>query len=286
MSNAHFTHRTAATLPGQFSFAVNTSILFTELIPGQRPAAAAAAGFRAVESWWPFDGPVPTSRDVDAFVASVLEAGVKLIGLNFFAGDLPAGERGVASVPGRGRELVESLPVLAHVAERTGCRLFNLLYGQRASWSTPAEQDELALEHIVLAADTVAPFGGTVLIEPLTKGENGAYPLLTSADVMAVVSRARAVGRHNVAMLLDAYHLANNGERPELVTRRHFASVGHVQVADAPGRHEPGTGEIVFDALWTALDQLGYQGFVSLEYRPTETSVASLNWLPLAQRGR
>ncbi|MEV5827867.1 TIM barrel protein [Spirillospora sp. NPDC052242] len=261
-------------------WAVNCSILFTELPLLERPAAAKAAGFDAVEFWWPWPGePVPSAADVDAFCAAIEDARVRLIGLNFYAGDMPAGERGVLSDPARATEFRESVGVLVRIAERTGVRSFNALYGQRLGGVAAAEQDRVATANLAFAADAVGALGGTVLIEPLARGMNGAYPLETAADAMAVVRRVRAEGAANVKFLFDAFHLTVNGDDLEKVAREHAADIGHVQIADAPGRGRPGTGEIDFARLFRVLDAIGYAGRVALEYRPDGPTEQEFGWM-------
>ncbi|WP_433324625.1 hydroxypyruvate isomerase family protein [Spirillospora sp. CA-294931] len=249
---------------------VNCSILFTELPLLERPSAAKAAGFDAVEFWWPWPGvPVPSEGELDAFCQSLEDARVLLTGLNFYAGDMPAGERGVLSDPARAAEFRAGAEVLARVAERTGARAFNALYGQRVQGVAAAEQDRVAARNLAFAARRVGAFGGVVLIEPLARGLNGAYPLETAADALAVIERVRAEsGARNLRLLLDTFHLAANGEDPAAVAREHAGEIGHVQIADAPGRDRPGTGEIDFAALDRALTETGYAGLVALEYRP------------------
>ncbi|WP_207399660.1 hydroxypyruvate isomerase family protein [Actinomadura fibrosa] len=248
-------------------FAVNCSILFTGLPLLDRPAAAKATGFDAVEFWWPWPGePVPSTAQVDAFCKAVEDAGVRLIGLNFYAGDMPAGERGVLSDPSRTDEFRDSIGTLLYIAERTGVRSFNALYGQRLDGVAPADQDRTATRNIVHAAHQVARLGGTVLIEPLARGLNGAYPLETAAAAVAVVERARAEGAADVRLLFDAFHLTTNGDDLHKAAHEHAASIGHVQIADAPGRGRPGTGGIDFPGLFAVLDDIGYDGWISLEY--------------------
>ena len=115
---------------------------------------------------------------------------------------------GAWSLPGREKEFRESVAVLVSIAERTGCRAFNALYGQRLDGVDAAHQDEIAVENLAFAAKAVAHLEGTVLVEPLTFGENGAYPLLTAADALAVVDRVTHAGPENVKLLADLYHLA------------------------------------------------------------------------------
>lgn len=254
-------------MTGRREWAVNCSILFTDLPLLERPAAAKDAGFDAVEFWWPWPAkPVPSAAEEDAFCQAVEDAGVRLIGLNLYAGDMPAGERGVLSDPARATGFRDSVEVTARIAERTGVRAFNALYGQRLDGVAASEQDRVATQNLAYAAGQVAAFGGTLLIEPLARGLNGAYPLETAADAVAVVARARAAGAANVAFLLDTFHLASNGDDVEKAVRRHAADIGHVQIADAPGRGRPGTGGIDFGALFALLDEAGYAGRIALEY--------------------
>ena len=264
-------------------YLVNCSLMFTEEPLLRRPAAARAAGFSAVEFWWPFEAPVPSDREVDAFVAAVQEAGVALAGLNFFAGDLAGPDCGVLSIPGRSGQFRDNIDVTAGIGERLGVRGFNALYGNRVDGVDPAAQDELAIENITLAAKAVAGIGATVLLEPVSGPKP--YPLRTAADAVGVVQRARAAGAANVGFLCDVYHLASNGDDVDAAIAAYAGVTSHVQIADAPGRGEPGSGELPLDRYLTALEDHGYRGWVSLEYKPTTTTEASLAWLPPSRRG-
>jgi hydroxypyruvate isomerase len=273
-------------IPTGLAFAVNTSMLFTELPLLDRPAAAAASGFAAVESWWPFAEAAPDDKEVNAFVDALQEAGVSLAALNLFAGDRARGERGIVSIPGREQELRDSLRVLVTIAERTGCRAFNAPYGQRVGGIDPRTQDDLAVRNLAFIAKVIGEIGGTVLVEPLTAGENGAYPLLTADDVLKVIDRVTQGGPGNVRLLADVYHLARNEDDPAWVLIQHMDRIGHVQVADVPGRNEPGTGILNFGELFTILAVRGYAGYVGLEYQPTSTSIESFGWLPSRYRSQ
>jgi len=263
-------------------YLANCSLLFTEEPLLRRPAAARAAGFGAVEFWWPFETAVPADREVDAFVAAIEEAGVTLAGLNFFAGDLAGPDCGVLSIPGRAAGFRDNIDVVAGIGERLGVRGFNALYGNRVDGVSPDAQDELAMESIGAAAKAVASFGGTVLVEPVSGPKP--YPLRTAADAVAVVSRARAAGAANVGFLCDLYHLASNGDDIDAAIEAYADLVAHVQIADAPGRGEPGSGQLDLDRYLAALAGRGYRGWVSLEYKPTGTTEASLAWLPRERR--
>ena len=189
------------------TYTVNASILLTDLPITQRPAAVAEAGFAAVEFWWPFPVAVPSDAEVDDFVSAVRDAGVQLSGLNFFAGDMAGGDRGLVSWVGRESEFADNVDVVVGIGERLGCRAFNALYGLRADGVSEAEADELGAANLRLAADKIAEIGGTVLLEPVSGAP--AYPLKTAADVLAVIEK---VGADNLKLLADFYHLAVNGD--------------------------------------------------------------------------
>ncbi|MGH8241663.1 MAG: TIM barrel protein, partial [Steroidobacteraceae bacterium] len=128
--------------PGRFS--ANCSILFTELPVLQRPAAARAAGFDAVEFWWPFDTAVPPTREVQAFADAVAEADVQLVSLNTYGGDLPGGDRGIASWEDRTPDFLANLDVAIPLAETLNCKVLNVLYGRRMAGADGSEQDDVA----------------------------------------------------------------------------------------------------------------------------------------------
>lgn len=253
-------------------YEVNCSILFTELPLLERPAAVKQAGFGAVEFWWPFAGPVPTDREADAFVRAIDDAGVRLVGLNFFAGDMPAGDRGVLSIPARSSEFRDNIDATLGIGEQLGCTAFNALYGNRADGATPEEQDELAVENLRLAAQAASRIGGTVLVEPVSGAP--AYPLKTAADSLAVIDR---VGERNVGLLADLYHLAVNGDDVDAAITNYAKDFGHIQIADNPGRGAPGTGTLPLGEWITRSRDLGYDGYIGLEYK-AETATA-FKWL-------
>ena len=266
-------------------YAVNCSLLFTEVPLLQRPAAAKGAGFDAVELWWPFADAVPADAEVDAFVASVRDAGVSLTGLNFSAGDMLGGDRGLVSWPGREQELRDNVDVTLGIGEQLGCTAFNALYGNRVEGADPAEQDELAAENLAHAARAAARIGGRVLLEPVSGAPR--YPLLSAADVVSVIERVQGAdaGADNLTLLCDLYHLAVNGDDVPAAIDAHIGRIGHVQVADAPGRGEPGSGDLPIDDWLIRLATAGYDGHAALEYKPTTTTAESLAWLPAERRG-
>ena len=260
-------------------YAVNLSILFTELDLLDRPAAAKAAGFDAVEFWWPFSTATPRAADVHAFVAAIADAGVQLVGLNFFAGDLAAGERGVVSLPRRVGEFKASVDLAVEIGRALHCPAFNALYGNRIGAASAAEQDAVALGALRYAANAVADIGATVLLEPVSGIPS--YPLRTAADVITVLDNVDAP---NLGLLADLYHLAVNGDDVAQAIAAHPGRIAHVQVADAPGRGEPGSGELPIGEWLAALEANGYAGYVAAEYKPTVRSADSFGWAGLRSR--
>jgi len=264
---------------------VNLSILFTELPLLERPAAAAAAGFDAVELWWPFADPVPPDRDVDALVGALTDAGTRLVGLNFDAGDMAGGDRGLLSIPAWSARFHDNVDVALGIAERTGCQALNALYGNRVETATPQEQDELGIENLARAARAASRTGAVVLVEALNSYESPRYPLLSAADAIGVTERVQAAaGVDNVRFLCDLYHLGRMGEDLDKVITTCTDRIAHVQIADIPGRNQPGTGQLNFDHLLGLLADAGYTGYVGLEYKPTGASADSFDWLPHEQR--
>ncbi|MEU6854141.1 TIM barrel protein [Actinacidiphila alni] len=265
-------------------FDVNLSILFTELPLLERPAAAAAAGFDAVELWWPWvDDPTPPQAELDALRSALESAGTRLVGLNFYAGQLPGPDRGALSVPGEESERFRAnVDVAAGFAASVGCTALNALYGNRVEGVDPAAQDELALENLVLAARAADRVGATLLIEALNAPESPRYPLVSAPAAVEVVDRVNAAtGLDNTRFLLDLYHLSMNGEDLADVVDRYADRTGHVQIADNPGRGAPGTGALPLEDLLGRLRKAGYTGWTGLEYKPgPDGSAAAFGWLP------
>lgn len=266
-------------------YAVNLSILFTEVPFLERPQAAADAGFDAVECWWPWnDTATPSQEQIDAFVAAIEGAGVRLIGLNFFAGNMPGGDRGLFAWPEREAEIRANIPVVAEIGKRLGCKAFNALYGNRVEGGNDAAADALATELLAEAGKAVAADGGTILIEPVSG--TPAYPLKTASDAIAVIDRVKEqTGVDNLGFLCDLYHLAANGDDVEQAVRAYGNRAAHVQIADDPGRGEPGTGNLPLGRYLDELAERGYDGYVALEYKTTSTTTEGLDaWLPRAER--
>jgi hydroxypyruvate isomerase len=264
------------------TYTVNCSILLTELPLLERPRAARDAGFGAVEFWWPFGSPTPPDAEVTAFIRAIQDADVQLTGLNFAAGDMPAGDRGILSDPSMTRVFRDNVDVAVGIAETLGTRAFNALYGNRVATSAPETQDYVGAENLAYAARAADRIGAIVLVEPVSGAPR--YPLKTAADVIGVLDRVhKEHGATNVRLLADLYHLHVNGDDLNAVIRHYGNRTGHVQIADAPGRGEPGTGEIPLGNYLAQLDAAGYAGYIGLEYKATRPD--TFDWLPPSERG-
>jgi hydroxypyruvate isomerase len=252
-------------------FAPNLSLMWAGLPLAERFAAAARAGFDAVELWW------PGSRDAASLPALCERYGLRLALLNFDAGDMPAGDRGLAADPSRTEQLRRNVPEALEIAGECGCGRLNLLVGLRLAALSAAEQLDLARENVAWAADRAAAAGCAVMIEAVNSVENGPYLLTTTAAAAEFVAR---VDRQNVRLQYDAYHMQIMEGNLTATLDAHWALIDHIQIADVPGRHEPGTGEINYPFLFDHLDRRGYDGYVGLEYRPsTPRPEDSLGWL-------
>ncbi|WP_442802508.1 TIM barrel protein [Streptomyces sp. CB01635] len=269
-------------------FNVNLSILFTELPLLERPAAAAAAGFTAVELWWPWvDAPTPEQSELDALKKAIEDAGVQLTGLNFYAGQLPGPDRGALSIPGEESDKFRAnIDIAADFALSLGCKALNALYGNRVDGVDPAVQDELALENLVLAARAADRVGAILLIEALNKPESPLCPIVSAPKAIEIVDKVNAAtGLGNAKFLMDLYHLSMNGEDLPAVIEQYAAKTGHVQIADNPGRGAPGTGSLPLEELLDQLAKTGYEGYVGLEYKPGDKpSAEAFDWLPAGAR--
>ena len=258
-------------------FCANVSILFKEVPFLERFRRAADAGFSAVEFWW------PSGEDLGEVEAAIKDAELHVALFNFYAGDMPAGDRGLLSDPARQEGFRENVPAALELAQRLGCRRLNALVGQEIPGMSREEQLELARENVRWAAGLAAEYGVEVLVEAVNTFENGAYLLYRTDDAARFV---KGVGAANVKLQHDFYHMQRMEGDLAPTLRRHIGRIGHVQVADSPGRGEPGTGEIRYPYLFGVLQELGYAGYVGLEYNPTtEKTEDSFAWIPKGLRG-
>src|SRR5262245_15416112 len=258
-------------------YAANLTMLFNEVPFAERFGRAAAAGFRAVEFLF--------AHNVDqAGVEHELrQHGLELVLFDPEGGDFPAGDRGYLCDPARRDHLAKTIDDAIATARRLGCRRLNVLAGNRAEGATDADMRRTVVENLRRAAPVARAAGITLLIEALNTWESPRYFLDRSRLGLEIV---REVGEPNVRFQYDCYHMQRmEGQLIETLTKN-LEWIGHVQIADVPGRHEPGTGEVSYANVLGALETAGYGGYVGLEYRPSGKADDSLGWLPREARGR
>lgn len=255
-----------------FTFAVNLTFLFTESPFLERFARARACGFSAVE----FHNPFPYTHDNAAIVRAAEAAGVKIIHFNLPVKAWDTGNRGLASHPGMQAEFRDNVRTAVQWAEQLNCHQLNCPVGNRESGYSPEEQHAVLLENLRYAADVTARSGIMLLLEPLNPLTHPTYLLTTTRRAFEL---QEAVNARNLKIQYDYYQMQRSeGELAETV-RNNLSRIGFIQLADNPGRHQPGTGEINYSFLLADLARLAYDGFVSLEYIPVGRTKDSFGWM-------
>ncbi len=251
-------------------FSANISVLFTEHDPLERFAAAADAGFAAVEIQFPYDHlPEELAKAREA-------AGVEVALFNIPAGDMPAGERGIACLPGREAEFRAGVARTAEYAEALDCAAVNVLAGLLPEGLDRESALDTLAGNLALAGEEMAKLGVTVLAEAVNDKTMPGFVINRTSDAVAAIERA---GHPNLAIQADIFHMAMMEEDIVPALRSCAPHLGHIQFADAPGRHQPGTGDLDFAAIFAGIDGLGYDGWVGAEYQPSGKTEASLGWL-------
>ncbi|MBK8889181.1 MAG: hydroxypyruvate isomerase [Dechloromonas sp.] len=253
-------------------FAANLSLLFTDVPFCERFARATAAGFTGVEYLFPYE--YPASDIADWLRANDLEQ----VLFNLSAGDWAAGERGLACLPHRQGEFAESVEQALGYAVALDCRRLHCMAGLRPAGASEAELTEAFVANLRFAADRLATVGVTVMIEPINSRVD--MPGYWLDDVAKGFRLLEAVDRSNVKLQYDIYHAQIIAGDLARTLEANIHRIGHVQIADNPGRHEPGSGEINYPFVFGLLDRLGYDGWVGCEYKPLTTTEAGLGWLP------
>lgn len=256
-------------------FAPNLSMMYNEVAFLDRFARARAAGFSAVEFLFPYEFGWP------AIKSRLADLGLHVVLFNINPGDFANGERGTASIPARRDYFRRSLEEALEYAANLGCPRVHTMLGNVVPELAPAAQLACAVENLAWAAPLAADAGVTLMIEPLNSFDMPTYFIHSTVDGMRVVA---GVNHPNVKLQFDVYH--TQMEEGNLIHKATtlMPHIGHIQISDVPGRHQPGTGEINYPAIFAALERLNYQGYIGLEYRPSVETDASLAWLPPAQR--
>ena len=257
--------------------AANLSTLFKELPFPERFAAAARAGFEAVEYQYPYEW------QPEDLAARAKEAGVRVVLHNMPRGDAALGEHGTACLPGREQRFREDLERAIGYARAAGCPRLHCMAGVPSAALDRKGVHETYVANLRYAAKRLAKEGMTAMLEPLSAGTVAGCFLTGSAQAAQVV---REVGADNVRVQYDFFHMQMMEGNLAASVERLLPVIGHIQLADVPGRHEPGTGELNFDFLLGHLDRLGYAGYVGCEYNPLGDTVEGLKWAQPYLRGR
>lgn len=251
-------------------FAANLTMLFTEAPLLERFTLASRAGFEAVEFLFPYD------EDLVAVQAALQDNGLELILFNLPAGDFAAGERGIANDPARVDEFHDGVGKALEIAGRLGVGQLNCLIGRRLDGVPEEEQWQTVVDNLRYAAEEAQQAGVTQLVEPLNAIDTPGFLLTTASQGVELIDR---VGHDNLKLQFDVYHEQRGAGNVTATFRELAGSINHVQIADSPARHQPGTGELNYPFILQAIDDAGYTGWVSLEYIPEPDTESSLGWL-------
>jgi hydroxypyruvate isomerase len=251
-------------------FCANISMLFGERPFPERFGAAARAGFAAVEIQFPY------RWDRRELAERARAAGVEVVQINLPAGDPDRGDRGIACVPSRSGEFRDGVGEALEYARALGCRQMNCLAGVAPHGLPEAALRDAFLGNVRWAARELARADMTLLVEPINTRTIPGFWLNRSAQALELIAEA---GEPNLRLQLDFFHTYIMEGDVETALAAAFARIGHMQVADAPGRHEPGSGAIDFPALFEKVDRLGYAGWIGVEYVPSTTTEETLGWV-------
>lgn len=251
-------------------FAANLSMLFTEYPFLERFDRAAAAGFQGVEFLFPY------AEDASAIREALSRNGLEQVLFNLPAGDFAAGERGIANDPSRTGEFRDGVARALEIADRLSCPMLNCLIGLELPGS-PIEQQWATVEsNLAYAAEQAQTASVRQVVEPLNPFDAPGFLLVSPDQGFDLVER---IGHPNLSVQYDLYHAQRTAGNLTATIQGRIDRIGHVQIADSPGRNQPGTGEINFPFVLEALDTAGYAGWVSLEYKPLGSTEESLGWL-------
>lgn len=256
-------------------FDLNVSILLKEYPFLERFDQAARLGFGAVEFWW------PTESDPRMVARQIRDAQLAVALFNLDAGNMPAGDRGLLNDPAREPQLRANVPVALELAQAIGCTRINALLGKWRTGEERASQLERVRGNLRWIAEQARAAGVTVLVEAINCWDNGPYIAARTAEALDLIE---SVGAPNIQLQYDVYHMQRMEGEIVPTLRRVIDRIGHIQIADAPGRHQPGTGELSYRFILAALEQLDYAGYVGLEYNPLGATQDSLGWLPRERR--
>jgi len=251
-------------------FAANLSMLFTEIDFLDRFQAAAKAGFKGVEYLFPY------AYDKQALAERLKENDLVQVLHNLPAGDWDAGERGIACHPGRVEEFRQGVARAIEYAQALGCPQLNCLAGKMPADADQATAHRTFVENLRHAAAELKKAGIRLVIEPINTFDIPGFFLSRTDQALAIIDE---VGSDNLRVQYDIYHAQRMEGELGNTLARHLGSIGHIQLADNPGRNEPGTGEINYRWLLRHIDAIGYDGWIGCEYKPAGRTEDGLGWI-------
>jgi len=251
-------------------FAANLTMLFTEVDFLGRFAAAARCGFTGVEYLFPYA--YPKERLAEA----LHQHGLSQVLHNLPAGDWERGERGIACHVDRASEFQEGVDSAIEYARALGCKQVNCLAGLAPESVPPSRTREIFVGNLKYAAPRLAAHGIKLLIEPINTFDIPGFFLCHTSQALEIMAE---VGEPNLYLQCDIYHMQMMEGNLATTIEKNLVRIAHIQVADVPGRHEPGTGEINYPFLFQHLDSIGYQGWVGCEYKPRAKAEDGFGWL-------
>mgnify|MGYP001562039321 CR=1 FL=1 len=255
-------------------FAANLTMMFNEVAFLERFAAAKAAGFAAVEYLFPYE--FPQERLAEELKKHKLTQALH----NLPAGDWAKGERGIACLPGREGEFREGISKAIGYAKALGCTQLNCLAGLTPAGVDAGRVRATLVENLRFAARELGENDIRLLVEPINTYDIPGFNISRTAQALALFDE---VAEKNLWLQYDIYHMQRmEGELAGTIAR-HLPRIAHMQLADNPGRNEPGTGEINYDYLFRRIDELGYSGWIGCEYKPKGKTVDGLGWLARAK---
>ena len=253
-----------------FRFSANLSFLFQDLPFYDRIDAAALNGFRGVEYMAPYD------YDVAEIKRRLRVHGVTQVLFNLPVGDFAKGERGYATDPERIGEFRAGVAAAVSIARDLDCKRVNCLTGIEIPELDPARARATLVDNLRHAAQALDAIGATLVVEPLNRIDTPGFVIGTTAEALEIIDET---GAPNFKVQYDVYH-AQRAEGNVIATiRAHAARFGHVQIADSPDRHEPGTGELAYERILPVFDEIGYDGWIGLEYKPSRPVPATFSWV-------
>jgi hydroxypyruvate isomerase len=251
-------------------FAANLTMLFTEYPFVERIDRAAEAGFQGIEFLFPYE------EDVEAISAALTRNGVQQVLFNLPAGNFAGGERGIANDPSRKEEFREGVARALEIAAKLECPKLNCLSGLALNDVSLEEQWTTLVENYQYAAEETAKAGVLQLVEPINTFDMPGFMVSTTGQGRQLLDE---VGHENLKLQYDVYHMQRMEGELIGTMKANLDHIAHIQIADNPGRHQPGTGEINYPFVLRQIDEMGYDGWVSLEYVPDGPTAETFGWL-------